>query len=733
MNAKLLAPAGSFAAMKAAFAAGADECYIGGAKFGARAYADNLDETQMQEAIDYAHMHGKKLYLTVNTLLKEEELEEELYDYLKPFYEQGLDAVIIQDIGALQLIREAFPDLAVHASTQMTVTGPAAASMLEGMGVSRIVTPRELSLTEISRIRKNTNLEIESFVHGALCYCYSGQCLFSSMLGGRSGNRGRCAQPCRLPYNLYEEEKQLNVGDEQYLLSPKDMCTVTILPDIIKAGVTSLKIEGRMKKPEYTAGVVRIYRKYLDILSAGKGEFKVTKTDQQELMDLYNRDGFNQSYFQVRNGREMMALKNKKKDAAGKDISKSRNEALFSEIRSQYVEKADPIAAHAKVFLKKNCSAVMEVSCLEHAVRVSSGMVEEAGNQPLSQERIRQQLMKTGNTPFYFSRLEIEMDDGIFMPMKLLNELRRNALEQLQQQIVQKYRRSGSERPDRPKSQNKEKPDGEMKITVLADTREQLRAACETGQIEAVYCNCSIFDKKNFTSDLLSWLRKFSKADTKVFLSLPYVVRESEMDALLKSFPELIEQGLKGFLVHSLEGYAVLKGIKLEQYAVMDYQIYTMNERTRMFWKKQGILYDTITPELNEKELRQRTNGESEMIIYGYTLMMISAQCLRKNTGKCTRSSQPVWLQDRYLKKFYIKCECDFCYNVIYNSIPLGLLKESGQVKRLGCHSLRLSFSLEDFSETKRIIQLFQDVYLKGADYPGGEIFTKGHFKRGVE
>ena len=269
MKTELLAPAGSYEAMTAAFAAGADAVYIGGQKFGARAYADNLDTDQMMDAIAYARLHGKKLYLTVNTLLKERELEEELYDYLLPFYEQGLDAVIVQDFGVFSLIRNTFPDLAVHCSTQMTITGPFSAALLESLGASRIVTARELSLEEIRKIRRQTKLEIESFVHGALCYCYSGQCLFSSMLGGRSGNRGRCAQPCRLPYQVFEKGRQLNGKNSAYPLSPKDMCTIDLLPEIIRSGVTSLKIEGRMKRPEYTAGVVRIYRKYLDQFLSG--------------------------------------------------------------------------------------------------------------------------------------------------------------------------------------------------------------------------------------------------------------------------------------------------------------------------------------------------------------------------------------------------------------------------------------------------------------------------------
>ena len=262
---ELLAPAGSLESLKAAVNAGADAVYIGGTRFGARAYANNLTEEDMKWAIDYAHLHGVSLYMTINTLLKEKELEEELYDYVKPYYEQGLDAVIVQDFGVLKALSEWFPDLPLHVSTQMTVTGAEGFEFLKDFpNVTRIVTSRELSLEELQNIRNTTEFEIESFIHGALCYCYSGQCLFSSVIGGRSGNRGRCAQPCRLTYDVLDNGKCISGKDEKYILSPKDMNTLEILPQLLDMGIDSLKIEGRMKRPEYTAGVVSIYRKYID-------------------------------------------------------------------------------------------------------------------------------------------------------------------------------------------------------------------------------------------------------------------------------------------------------------------------------------------------------------------------------------------------------------------------------------------------------------------------------------
>ncbi len=314
---EILAPAGSYDSLKAAVYAGCDAVYIGGSRFGARAFANNLEEKDMLEAIDFVHLHGKKIYMTVNTLLKEDELQNELYDYLKPYYEHGLDAVIVQDVGVLKYVHEHFPDLPIHASTQMTLTGGEGVKLLQDMGVTRMVPARELSLEEIKEIRKSTKesgypIEIECFVHGALCYCYSGQCLMSSMIGGRSGNRGRCAQPCRMNYTLDGEKRS-----GSYLLSPKDICTVDLIPDLIDAGIDSFKIEGRMKRPEYTAYTAYVYGKYTDLyLSLGREGYqdylnkhkKEYEEDISNLMDLYNRGSFTTGYYKQYHGKKMMSF-----------------------------------------------------------------------------------------------------------------------------------------------------------------------------------------------------------------------------------------------------------------------------------------------------------------------------------------------------------------------------------------------------------------------------------------
>ena len=312
---EILAPAGSYESLCGAINGGCDAVYLGGNRFGARAFAENFDRETMLRAIDYVHMFDKKIYLTVNTLLQNEEIEEELFAYLEPFYKQGLDAVIVQDVGVLSFIHRNFPDLPLHASTQMTFTTEQGGEFLKKYGVTRFVTSRELSAAEITNMRKRTDLEIETFVHGALCYCYSGQCFMSSMIGGRSGNRGRCAQPCRMPYKV-ETAQGEKVKTAPYVLSPKDICTLDKIPELVDAGIDSFKIEGRMKKPEYAAYTSYLYRKYTDLyLEYGEDYFSYMKKHKNELeydytclMDLYNRGGFSDGYFFKENGPSMMSM-----------------------------------------------------------------------------------------------------------------------------------------------------------------------------------------------------------------------------------------------------------------------------------------------------------------------------------------------------------------------------------------------------------------------------------------
>ncbi len=733
MKVELLAPAGSYQTVVAAIAAGADAVYMGGLKFGARAYAENGDEDTIIKAIKYVHLHGKSLYLTVNTLLKNKEMEEELYQYLLPYYRAGLDAVIVQDPGVLLFIRNHFPDLSIHASTQMTITGKYSAQLLEKMGCTRIVTARELSLQEIADIRKHISIEIESFVHGALCYCYSGQCLMSSMLGGRSGNRGRCAQPCRLPYSVIDKGQVINNEKNQYALSPKDMCTIEILPQIIEAGVFSLKIEGRMKKPEYTAGVVRIYRKYLDMYLNNPESYRVDKKDMQELFDLYNRDGFHTGYYLDHNGPEMMASKNSK----ATDGQDKRNDALFQQIKEVYVDKTDYISINGVLELYKGQPARLTVD----NITVEGAVVDAAMKQPLDKARVYKQITKTGNTPFVFGNLKIHMDQDVFMPMQALNELRRNTLQTLEETLVSAYYRD-SEVPIEVRTIKERSAkevssadfEKETLFAVSVDTKEQLDCVMDSPYVGRIYASISLFEKSHMDQMIYQYIYDAKLHHKEFYLALPHIVRMGDLDYISDSLSMFVDAGLDGYLVRNLESLYLLQKKNLLSYAIIDTNLYTYNHMAQSFYRSLGVLEDTAPVELNAKELFHRDNSMSEMIIYGYQPLMISAQCVKKNFSKCTDRSEVVVLKDRYRKNFKVKCVCDFCYNIIYNSIPLGLLKEASQVQDMHFSRLRMSFTLEGRKEVQSLLKEFYGVYYKQKQISvSGEKFTKGHLKRGVE
>lgn len=746
---ELLAPAGSYEALRAALAAGADAVYVGGARFGARAYADNFDEAALCRAIDEVHLEGKKLYLTVNTLFKEHELEEELYDYLKPYYICGLDAVIVQDYGVLQAVRAWFPDLHVHCSTQMTVTGPEGARFLKGQGVSRIVTARELSLAEIRRIYEATGLEIESFVHGALCYCYSGQCLFSSMIGGRSGNRGRCAQPCRLPYEALQGKKVLNGEKGNYILSPKDMCTVTLLPEILEAGVCSLKIEGRMKRPAYTAGVVGIYRKYLDLYLNDPKRYRVAREDLEELSAIYNRDGFNKSYYKVRNGPEMMAMKNLKNTDSRQALAESRRrEEIYAKVRAKYEGPKNKEKIKGSFTIFSEIPAILTLYHGDVSVTVEKEGVQSAQSQPLTRERIERQLKKTGDSPFMLEEVEIFLGDHVFVPMQFLNELRREALARLEEELLRPFRREATSGGPKklPFCEKPETAAGEAAVILNAsvETEDQLSAVLESEGVRDIFLGYELFapsDADSLREKLKKTAQQVLRRGKRAFLALPHALRFDELSplrTLLEEGPEqgeawLEETGIAGFLVRNLESFALLERCGLQDHAVLDYSMYTLNNRARRFFSSQGILRDTVSYELNERELTKRDNSGSEMVVYGHVPMMVSAQCVKKNLDRCTHSCDRLSIRDRYGKKFPVQCCCSTCYNVIYNSVPLSLLEEAGRVRRLGLHSCRLAFTVEDGQRTAQVLQAAEAAFLNGgrALLPGE--FTKGHFKRGVE
>ena len=445
-NIELLSPGGSPEAIRAAVNAGADAVYAGGSRFGARAYADNPDEKGLMEALDYCHLHGTKLYITVNTLLKEQELTKQLYEFVAPLYERGVDAVLVQDMGVFRFLKREFPLLPLHASTQMTITGPDGAKLLEEMGAARAVLSRELSLEEIRQIHRSCGIELETFVHGALCYCYSGQCLMSSMIGGRSGNRGRCAGTCRLPYKIIDsggKERTLTRGGEMsYPLSMRDMCVLEILPDLIDAGIDSFKIEGRMKSPHYAAGVTALYRKYLDLYTewdaAGrKTPWKVSQEDMKKLRSLYLRSDLSTGYYYRRNGRELLTI--------GKPGYAGTDDALLEEIEEKYLREALKKEIRGKARFVPGERAVLEVSADDPSgsgrlitAQVYGETVQPARKRPMTEEEIEKRLRKTGDSLFVFGDLRVEVKGEVFLPVASLNAFRREALLELEERLTER-------------------------------------------------------------------------------------------------------------------------------------------------------------------------------------------------------------------------------------------------------------------------------------------------------
>lgn len=757
-GAEILAPAGSFESMKAAVAAGADAVYIGGNKFGARAYADNLDEDRMKEAIDYAHLHGCRIYMTVNTLVKEREMKE-LYSYLLPYYEQGLDAVIVQDMGVFSFVKRHFPDLDVHASTQMTVTGAPGAALIGRMGASRIVTARELSLEEIEEIYRETGAEIESFVHGALCYCYSGQCLFSSLIGGRSGNRGRCAQTCRLPFSVRRGKELLNGKNEKYVLSLKDLCSLDILPDILEAGVFSLKIEGRMKSPRYTAGVVSIYRKYVDqYMKYGRKGYQVDPADRKTLLDLFDRGGQTEGYYREHNGRDMVVLKEK-------PAFREENRPLYDYLDKTYVNASlqEPVLGWARAAEGEELRLKLQTDSFGSTIEaeVSGGPVQTAKNQPMAAERIEKQLNKTGNTPFYFQSLQVETEGNCFIPVQELNELRRNAFEKLETQILSQFRRqepSGHENGEgdgrtaqEGKLQKKEisenGTEGEKKgreqavLHVSLEEPEGLETVLSFRQAAVISIDAAGFPAESWKQTVLNCHERGKEC----LLLLPHIYRAEAKRYFDAHLRELSEAGFDGAVIRAWEEAELIarwrrEGVFFPKITVFDHGLYSFNSLSEE-WMEQMLPGETIrftAPlELNSRELEEKGIRGEELMVYGNIPMMVTAQCLKKTLEGCTGRPELLWMRDRKGKEFPVKNHCRFCYNTIYNSSPLSLLADRSLIERLGPSVLRLSFTTEQPERIREVLKAFSEEFISGTEKGGapelsGE-FTRGHFKRGAE
>lgn len=799
---ELLSPAGSAESVYAAVNNGCDAVYLGGKNFGARQFADNFSDEELKNIIDYCHLRDVKVYITVNTLYKEKELEP-LMAFINTIYEAGADAVIVQDLGAAELIKKYYPSLKLHASTQLTASCAEDVKFLEKFGFSKIVLSRELSLDEIKKIKNETDAEIEVFIHGALCVCYSGQCIMSSMLGGRSGNRGRCAQICRLPFSMQNGYTKTAEG---HLLSPKDIETLNILPQLIEAGIDSFKIEGRMKGAEYAAGTTAIYRKYIDLYFLNPDGYKADNKDIKELTQLFNRGGFSEGYFHNRSGADMMCPErpknwglmagfvdsyNKKAGKAvirtrepfvpgdgieiwtrtephvGVNISKPSKAGEYITVSiSGDINKNDPVYKTNDKALKDALVKTWEKDTRTKNVYMdfnaftgkpmglkiwdNSGnffytegeTVQTAASRPATEESITERLKKTGGTPFSVKTVTINADKDIFIPVSALNDIRRRAVEGLENAIISKYRnKTETKFVNKHEFQNSSI---NKKLTVNVNTFSQFIAVSDYKNIEAVYFEVN----KDFEENYRECIDICHKNGTKLFAALPRVFRENTRAVYGKFIDILKNSNIDGFLIRS----AGQKNLIGKKPFVVDYNMNVFNSETVKLWKNEGAERVCLSPELNIGEIKQAGSSFCEVLGYGYLPLMVTCQCPignfagdKKSGIYCTqKNSNSVYtLKDRKGETFRILTDCTDCTAYILNGRPLSILKHYEEAAFNPCGYIRLIFTVEDAKKTNTIIRAFDKLAGGGrtsfdeVKYALKELSsegaTNGHYFRGVE
>lgn len=684
---ELLAPAGNETALHAAVQSGADAVYIGGTKFGARHSAKNFTIEDIKRQTEYCHLYGVDVHVTVNTLIKERELGE-VVEYARELNSAGVDALIIQDIGAAKLIHKAIPDMQLHASTQMTVTSLEGVKYLEDMGFSRVVLARELNKKEIETICAGAKAEIETFAHGAICMCYSGQCLMSSILGGRSGNRGRCAQPCRLNYTLLEKGKPCGSA---YVLSPRDMALVRHLKELRDIGVASLKIEGRLKRAEYVSAVVGVYRKYLDSAA------EITKQDMRELHDAFSRSGFTDGYFTGNLGAPMMSHKNPGNENNTFTESAKKRAMPDSNIRkipvsiSGTMRKGEPVKV--SVFDEDGNFAEAQ----------GESVVEKAANKPLDKQRFLAQIVKMGSTPFEATEMYADMDEDATAPIKDINSARRSALEQLAARRSE-YAERRSFDVELPKKVIRTK--STVKFSAEVRTAAQGRAAAECG-IDLIYAPAGAAEEL-----------------MKEFPELEIVTRTEEIfheqkiktgAATASSNATVHHYGKDGIRLYGTHRLNVFNAASLDNY--------------------KNLSLVTLSPELRLGEIMdiaEHSDVPFEVIGYGRIPLMLMKNCPIKAMGKCQKHTDRMSLKDRRGEEFPIICHKG-CIAELLNSKPLYMADKLPDLIKTGAERIKLIFTLETPQQCRKIASMYNEALNGSVTKLRENTFTRGHYYRGVE
>lgn len=772
---EILAPTGTKESVIAALNGGCDAIYIGGKSFNARRYASNPSDDELKDIINICHLRGVKVFITLNILYKENEISDVL-DFVKKVYDFGADGLIIQDIGMFSLVKEFFPHIVKSASTQMSVHNAEGVKLLSELGYGRIVLARELSLKDVMEINKiKGNTEIEIFAHGALCVCYSGRCLMSSIIGQRSGNRGCCAQPCRMDYTFVKNNKVIKKG---CLISPKDISTVEIIDKIIESGADSLKIEGRMKSPEYVYEVVSQYRKYID--EAFEDGLSIEDKDIKELTQIFNRGGSSSNgYYNCYSGRSMISESpkssgveigkvidynfkkkvckiklfepvtagdgieiwaknhigtgiNKNAEAGtviavsiegkinkGDRVFKSYDKTLNDKLKKTYqkITKKIIVCVKAKVDIDESY-----IEFTDYGLKIKGQCAEIAQNQPITEESIAKRLSKTGDTPFEFEFLECAVGENIYIPVSALNELRRNACDELEKHIIKSYERKSERAVYKSDSFNKaDKPT----VTARVRTFDQLNA-CVEAEVKRIYCE--------LTFDMDTAYKVCRDNGIEMYIALPYIARGG--------YQKIIDKynNCDGYLMRSYSK------IKTDKPIITDYSLNIIN---RAAIKEIRNIFNcsivTISPELNTRELTQIADNNCEVFVYGRLPLMTTHQCPiglyegEKGSSKyckCRAKEAVYSLIDRTQTKFPVIRDCNECVAFILNSAPIYILNKAKEVMKIGAGFMRMEFTVENYAETLAIAKEHINVIEKRNGLSDIKKFTGettgGHFNRGV-
>ncbi len=773
-NVELLSPVGEWDSLVAAVQNGANAVYFGADEFNARMNSKNFDREKLKKAIEYAKLRNVKTNLTLNILIKNDEFSKAM-DLVKYAYECGIDAIIVQDLGlATEIIKE-FPELDVHCSTQMTIHNLEGVKKVKELGFKRCVLSRELTLDEIKNICKNSDIEIEVFIHGALCICYSGQCLMSSIIGGRSGNRGKCAGSCRLPYTLLRNGEQVDKG---YLLSSKDVCTLDIIPELIAAGIKSFKIEGRMKSPEYVGLVTSIYRKYIDLANSEKPYF-VDEEDREKLMQIFNRGGFSTGFLKGKLGKEMMykykpnhigiyigkvinynrnkghvKFKAEKEVALGDSIAINDSSCKTSELMlgntnikisrvgqivtygriNGDIKPGDRIYRTVAINLNKeieqisskenikrniNCQIELKVGKpIKLTVKdegtgielTKTGVtVENAEENGISKERIAEQLSKLGNTIFKMNNIKIDMDEKIILPISSLNEIRREATEDLEKQIKESFCRKCSNLGQSPIGTVGEKND-EFKLSLCLNSINNYFNYNEIKNVDNVYIPFRFFVDAKLKKSIEDITNRF---DTYILMPAIYKGNYEKINVseILNNYK------IKGAVISNLSQADMFNGLE----KIANYTFNISNDYTIEQLKNFGIKKYITSPEF-ERDAIQNLNRtiEKETIVYGRTLLMTTEYCTIGAYHNCKAPCQQgtYKLKDRMNFEFPILTDRINCNNLIYNSKITSI-----EWKELNIDSIRIDILDETIEEINNIIETHKNgKRLEGKDYTNGNI-----------